>query len=148
MGAATSLLYGESDFIVADSSFKTFKSLCKQVVKQHTPVVVPNLLINCIFPCVFGKLRDDVDKKANYDVKNLDIREAVKRLNPLSTVIFMSGDKDLLVAARNSAKLYNDCPCRKYLKVFEGDHNSKRPEYVLSEVMDLIRSYIKDKDRN
>lgn len=88
-------------------------------------------MINCIFPCVFGKLRDDVGKKANYDVDSLDIREAVKRLNPLSTVVFMSGDKDMLVAARNSAKLYNDCPSHKYLKVFEGDHNSKRPEKVL-----------------
>lgn len=33
MGAATSLLYGDAEFIVADSSFKSFKSLCKQVAK-------------------------------------------------------------------------------------------------------------------
>lgn len=66
MGAATSLLYGQAEFIVADSSYKSFKSLCKQVAKDNTPV--PNFMINCFFPCVFSKLRDDVDKKANYDV--------------------------------------------------------------------------------
>lgn len=33
MGAATALLYGKAEFIVADSSYKSFKSLCKQVAK-------------------------------------------------------------------------------------------------------------------
>lgn len=33
MGAATALLYGKADFIVADSSYKTFRSLCKQIAK-------------------------------------------------------------------------------------------------------------------
>lgn len=74
MGAATSLLYGDVDFIVADSSFKSFKSLCKQVAKEHSPTVVPNFMINCFFPCVFTKLRNDIDKKAQYDVDSLDIR--------------------------------------------------------------------------
>lgn len=68
MGAATALLYGKADFIVADSSFKSFKSLCKQVAKEHSPKVVPNCMITCFFPCVFRKLRKDIDKKANYDV--------------------------------------------------------------------------------
>jgi hypothetical protein len=48
----------------------------------------------------------------------------------------MSGENDRLVASRNSAKLYNDCPCiEKHLKMFEGDHNSRRPEKILNEVM-------------
>lgn len=68
-------------------------------------------MINCFFPCVFEKLKDDVDKRANYNVDDLDIREAVKRLSPKTTVVFMSGEKDKLVAARNSTKLYNVCPC-------------------------------------
>ena len=29
MGAATALLYGKAEIIVADSTFKSFKSLCK-----------------------------------------------------------------------------------------------------------------------
>lgn len=69
MGAATALLYGKADFIVADSSFKSFKSLCKQVAKEHAPKAVPNCMINCFFPCVFMKLKKDIDKKANYDVE-------------------------------------------------------------------------------
>ena len=47
----------------------------------------------------------------------------------------MSGNRDVLINKRNSQKLYANCPCiKKYLKIFEGDHNSKRPdieEYVI-----------------
>lgn len=119
MGAATSLLYGQAEFIVADSSYKCFKSLCKQVAKEHSPAVVPNFMINCFFPCVFTKLKNDVDKRANYNVEDLDVREAVKKLDPSATVVFMSGENDRLIAPRNSTKLYEICPCRhKYLKVF------------------------------
>lgn len=74
MGAATALLNGQAEFIVADSSFKSFESLCKQVAKEHSPTVIPNCMVTCIFPCVFTKIRRDVDKKAQYNVKNLDIK--------------------------------------------------------------------------
>jgi hypothetical protein len=33
MGAATALKYGKAPVIIADSSFKSFKSLCKQIAK-------------------------------------------------------------------------------------------------------------------
>jgi predicted MPP superfamily phosphohydrolase len=101
MGAATALLYGKAEFIVADSSFKSFKSLCKQVAKSHSPGI-PNFMVNCIFPCVFSKLRWDVDKKAQYDVDELDILTAVKNLNDDTVVIFISGNHDILVDKRNS----------------------------------------------
>ena len=40
----------------------------------------------------------------------------------------MSGDKDILVMPRNAKKLHDICPCeKKHLKIFDGDHNSKRP---------------------
>jgi 3-isopropylmalate dehydratase small subunit len=69
MGAASALKYGKAEVIVADSSFKCLKSLCKQVAKNHSPIFVPNCMINCLFPCVFFKLKKDVMKKANYNVE-------------------------------------------------------------------------------
>ena len=57
MGAVTALRYGKANVIVADSAFKSFKSLCKQFAKANTPCFVPNCLISCIFPCVFYKIR-------------------------------------------------------------------------------------------
>lgn len=101
-------------------------------------------MITCFFPCVFSKLKKDVDKKANYDVEDLDVRDAVKNLHPKTVVVFMSGDKDTLINARNSAKLYNVCPCEeKYIKIFDGDHNSKRPDEVMKEVMQIVEFHVK-----
>ena len=68
MGAATALKFGRSKVIVADSSFKSFKSVCKQIVKKNSPCYVPNCLISCLFPCVFAKLRSDIQEKGQYDI--------------------------------------------------------------------------------
>lgn len=59
-------------------------------------------MVSCFFPCVFPKIRKDIDKKAKYDVEQLDVRESVKRLSPDTTVIFMSGSRDMLINKRNS----------------------------------------------
>ena len=68
MGAATSLKYGKTPIIVADSAFKSFKSVCRQVAKKNSPCIIPNCLISCLFPCVFSKIRSDVEEKGHYDV--------------------------------------------------------------------------------
>ena len=92
MGAATALRFGKASVIVADSAFKSFKSLCKQFAKAHTPCYVPNCLISCLFPCVFCKIRSDVEQQGRYDVEMLDIAEAVKGISLGTMVVFMSGD--------------------------------------------------------
>ena len=74
---------------MADSTFKCFKSLCKQVAKQYSPRIIPNCMVNCVFPCLFEKLKSDIHNKAEYDVDELDIRRAVKDLNPKTLVIFI-----------------------------------------------------------
>jgi hypothetical protein len=58
MGAATALKYGRASIIVADSAFKSFKGLCKQIAKRNAPKMMPNCLISCLFPCVFYKIRN------------------------------------------------------------------------------------------
>lgn len=61
----------------------------------------------------------------------------------------MSGDTDSLIAPRNSKKLYDICPAkRKHLKIFAGDHNSKRPEETMKEVMKLIHEFIQKDSKN
>lgn len=60
MGAASALLYGKASIIVADSSFKSLRSLCKQVAKDNAPNYIPTCIVQCFFPCVFFKLKRDV----------------------------------------------------------------------------------------
>jgi len=73
MGAATSLIYGKAPVIVADSSFSSFKSLCKQIAKKNSPKYIPNCLVSCLFPCVFCKLRSDIQERGDYDIEHLNI---------------------------------------------------------------------------
>lgn len=60
----------------------------------------------------------------------------------------MSGDKDVLIMPRNSQKLHDLCPCKKkHIKLFDGDHNSKRPETVMKDVMKLVKDHIDEKKK-
>jgi hypothetical protein len=69
MGAATALKYGKAPIIVADSSFHSFRSLCKEKVLQNSPEYLPNCFVDCLFPCVFYKLRCDIEEKGGYDIE-------------------------------------------------------------------------------
>lgn len=75
------------------------------------------------------KLKRDVEKRGEYDMDECDVKEAVQRIDPSTTLIFMSGDEDKLVNSRNSQKLFDIFTGKhKFIEIFKGNHNSKRPE--------------------
>ena len=91
MGAVSALKYGRSDVIVADSPFRSMRKLCKELsTSKINPL--PNAIVNCLFPCVFLKLRSDVKQKGKYDLEELDIEKDVKKISPLTTIVFLSGN--------------------------------------------------------
>ncbi len=102
MGAATALKYGRAPIIIADSSFRCFKSLCKHIAKENSPKYVPGCLVSCLFPCVFYKLRVDIQEKGRYDIEQLDIRQDLKKISQSTFIVFMSGDEDKLIDKSNS----------------------------------------------
>lgn len=52
----------------------------------------------------------------------------------------MSGDEDTLIDKYNSEKLYNSYTGKnKYLEIFKGTHNTKRPEEIIKKIMDIIQ---------
>jgi hypothetical protein len=71
MGAATALKFGRAPIIVADSSFSSFRDLCKDLAKQHLPFLIPDLLINCLFPCVYCRLRSDIMEREHFNIDDL-----------------------------------------------------------------------------
>lgn len=143
MGAATALKFGKAPIIVADSSFKSFKSLCRQIAKENSPKFIPNCLISCLFPCVFCKLRSDIEEQGHYDIEKLDILEDVRRISESTMIVFMSGDEDKLIDKANSEKLYNAFRGRnKHLEIFKGTHNTKRPEETIKKIMKMIAEFI------
>ena len=106
MGASSALKYGKASIIVADSPFRSFKKLCKEIVVKSESNPFPSCMVTCLFPCVFLKLRSDVKSLANYDVEELNIEKDVQNIDSRTTIIFMSGTEDKLVHHYNSEKLY------------------------------------------
>lgn len=102
MGAATALKFGKSPIIVADSSFHSFRSLCKQKAQQNAPKMLPNCFVSCVFPCIYQKLRLDVKERAKYDIQELEIANDVSKISKQTMIIFMNGDEDLLIDKSNS----------------------------------------------
>ena len=73
MGASTAILSKCGDMIVADSAYASFKKLCKDVAKEYSPKIIPNCLISCFFPCFFSKLKTDIEKRARYNINDLNV---------------------------------------------------------------------------
>lgn len=142
MGAATSLLYGKAEAIVADSAFRDFKSLCKQVSKQYSPKYIPSCLVECLFLCIFPKLKKDVKTKAHYNIELLNVGAAVKKISPDTLLILLSGNSDELINKCNSEKLIQSFPGqRKHFLLFEGTHNSERPPEIIRRVFRLLEDH-------
>lgn len=72
------------------------------MAKDNAPKMLPNCFISCLFPCVFCKLRSDIQEKGEYDVEDLDIKENLSKISPETMVIFMSGDEDKLINKAHS----------------------------------------------
>lgn len=116
MGAASALKYGKVDIIVADSSFRSMKKLCKEYATKNKPNIIPNCMIGCLFPCVFHKLKSDIKEKADFDLDDLNIEDEVKNMPLTKCLIFIIGDEDTLINHQHSVKLYDNFPGKqKYL---------------------------------
>ena len=73
MGASSALKYGGTFITVADSPFSSMERMCRETAISKAPSYIPSCLMSCLFPCVFYKLRTDVKKAANFDLKDLNI---------------------------------------------------------------------------
>lgn len=100
---------------------------------------MPNCLISCLFPCIFWKLKSDIKKHANYDLDDLNIKKAVRSINPKTSLIFLTGNNDTLIDKYHSDELYRIFRGQsKYLEIVKGNHNDRRPESSILKIMGLI----------
>lgn len=102
MGAVSALRYGGTSIIVADSPFVSLEKICRETAHEKKPKYVPGCMVTCCFPFVFRKLRTDVKKRADFDMKELDIKKSVQNIDPSKCLIFLSGVKDTLINHRHS----------------------------------------------
>lgn len=95
-------------------------------------------ILSCFFCCIYAKLRSDVQKKGDYDVEDLNLMKAIDKIDPSTLIIFIAGDNDEIVSNSHSSALYKRFKGEKYYEIFEGGHNSRRPEYLYKRLFSMI----------
>jgi fermentation-respiration switch protein FrsA (DUF1100 family) len=119
-------MYGVAAISIVDSPFSSMKELGKDQVKTHTKGA-PSCLISCIFPFLWSCIKNDIKKRANVNINDLNTIDAVRRMKPDQIVVFIASRHDSLVSPSHTEKLYNAFPGKKKgLIMVDGDHNTHR----------------------
>ena len=60
-------------------------------------------------------------------------------------ICFLHGEEDTLISSEHSQKLYDSFTGRKMLILFEGSHNSSRPQEVILKCFEFIEDALEAK---
>ncbi len=120
MGAATTLMTtGEKlpkqvIMAVADSSYSTLTEEFADVYKKLKKSFIP-------FSVIIMIMRIIIKIKCGYDIKKIDVLDAVSRSN--TPTLFIHGDEDQLIDPQMCARLYEKCAAPKqYCLILGADH--------------------------
>jgi hypothetical protein len=105
MGAVSALMSNKAKVMVVDSAFSSLKMVCLETAKNNSPYV-PNCLIDCLFPCVYSILRNDIEKKTGHNIDELDVAKKVEQMSTDYSLLFLTGEQDEMVHASHSKLLY------------------------------------------
>jgi pimeloyl-ACP methyl ester carboxylesterase len=124
MGAITAILYAVKDpritCYVFDSPFSKFKQLVKELAKEKASL--PGFLSEGAFSII----RQTIKKKVLFDIDNLRPLKYVDKINV--PALFGAGRQDTFVLPQHTSDLYSAYLGPKQIMLFEGDHNSQRPQ--------------------
>jgi len=143
MGGVTSIMYASRDaasiqFVIADSPFSSLKGLCKDLVKQHAPVI-PGKLVKA----AVGKMQRRIFKLANFDIDDLEICKFAKQCVVPS--FLFHGEDDDFVLPYHSQLVADNYAGSCIHHVVKGGHNSTRGSDVHDLAAPLLRLYLIDK---
>eukprot|EP01122_Echinamoeba_exundans_P001789 TRINITY_DN1177_c0_g1_i2.p1 TRINITY_DN1177_c0_g1~~TRINITY_DN1177_c0_g1_i2.p1 ORF type:complete len:535 (+),score=122.08 TRINITY_DN1177_c0_g1_i2:106-1710(+) len=142
MGAVTSIMYSAEDpsvsCCVVDSPFSSLRTLAMELVDKMA-AKLPSLVAKAGYKMV----RSSVKKQAKFDIDELEtIKSAQASYVP---ALFGHGEDDTFIAASHSKTLHEAYAGDKNVIYFEGDHNSRRPQFFLDSVSIFIRNYLLSK---
>mmetsp|Transcript_29946 Transcript_29946/g.64752 ORF Transcript_29946/g.64752 Transcript_29946/m.64752 type:complete len:452 (-) Transcript_29946:20-1375(-) len=140
MGAATALLYADRDpsiaGMVVDSSFADLGQLINELgqnLKEQGPRL-PG--VGIVISVAVRAIRRSVSKKAKFDPKDVSpIKNGDKAFIP---TLFAHGKDDAFIKPHHTEQLYNNYSGDKELVLFDGDHNSPRPESLFSRAVTFL----------
>jgi len=131
MGAVTALLYSRRDpsiaGLVVDSPFSRLTDLMQEIVEEQK-LPIPRAL----FKVAVSAMKRSVRKKAGFDLDKVAPIDVVTEA--FIPALFGHATEDSFIKIAHSEKLYEAYAGDKNMIRFEGDHNSRRPEFFHSSV--------------
>ncbi|KXZ53909.1 hypothetical protein GPECTOR_6g827 [Gonium pectorale] len=131
MGAVTALLYSQRDPSIAgmvlDSPFSRLTDLMMEIVaEQRLPVPRP------LAKLALAAMRRSVSKRAGFDITKVSPVDAVSQ--SFIPALFGHATGDTFIRISHAETLHSAYAGDKNLIRFEGDHNSRRPEFFYNSV--------------
>lgn len=148
MGATTALLYGDRDptiaAMVVDSPFADLMQLANELANnaREQGLRVPGFAISM----AAGMIRRSVRRRAKFDPKDVvPIGNCGKCFIP---ALFAHGEKDIFIKPHHSEQLHAAYAGDKNLILFDGDHNSERPDFFFDSAVIFLRQTLAVKDEH
>ncbi|GFR51828.1 hypothetical protein Agub_g14291 [Astrephomene gubernaculifera] len=131
MGAVTALLYSQRDPSIAgmvlDSPFARLTDLMLEIVaEQRLPIPRP------LARLALAAMRRSVNKRAGFDITRVSPLDAVSR--SFIPALFGHATGDTFIRISHAEALHAAYAGDKNLIRFEGDHNSRRPQFFYNSV--------------
>ena len=129
MGAVTALLHADRDpsiaGLVLDSGFTSLAVLSKELFRKYS-----KKMPGFFFTIAFKFVKSTVKKKAKFNLADI---EPIKHVNKsFVPAFFVTGKEDDFIDPHHSRELHAKYQGEKNLIECDGDHNSPRPDYVLT----------------
>jgi pimeloyl-ACP methyl ester carboxylesterase len=132
MGAATAMLVASDERfyhrivgMVLDSCYTSVRQVLLELAHKYVGKV-PLVPFEAMIEPAVDLLRQAVLSRAGFDIDKIDVIEAARHCN--APVLFGHAADDQLVLASHTRNLYKEYGGPKQINVFEGDHNSIRPQ--------------------
>jgi len=157
MGAATALLYGDRDPSIAgmvlDSAFADLMQLVREFGQNFKEqgirvpgFCVPSFCITAAMPVAANMIRHSVRRRAKFEPR--DVSPISKCNACFIPALFAHGEGDNFIRPSHSEQLHDAYAGDKNLVLFDGDHNSQRPDFFFSSAVIFLRQTLGVKEEH
>ena len=143
MGAATAMLVASDERfyhrvvgMVLDSCYTSVRQVLLELAKKYVGKV-PLVPFEAMIEPAVDMLRHAVISRAGFDIDKIDVLQAARHC--AAPVLFGHAADDQLVLASHTRNLYKNYGGPKEINVFEGDHNSIRPQEFRDQSLKHLR---------
>ena len=148
MGAATALMYADRDpsiaAMVCDSPFADLQQLANELVLrgQEMGIRVPAVAVSI----AMSAIRRTVRRTASFDPK--DVSPIANVASAFVPALFAHGARDAFIQPHHSEQIHEAYAGDKNLIIFDGDHNSRRPQFLFDSASIFLRQTLMVDDRD